>query len=89
MGGGGIRYNSSRGGAYIHTSVLQAWNHQYLSGNILFYIFFLGGGGGGGGVGAPLAQVVESRTFDRKVPGSNLTRGAVLCPCARHFIFIA
>ena len=30
--------------------------------------------------GAPLAQLVECRTLDRKVPGSNLTRGAVLCP---------
>ena len=30
--------------------------------------------------GAPLAQLVECRTLDRKVVGSNLTRGAVLCP---------
>ena len=31
-------------------------------------------------VGAPLAQSVECRTLDRKVTGSNLARGAVLCP---------
>ena len=30
--------------------------------------------------GAPIAQLVEHRTLDRKVVGSNLTRGAVLCP---------
>ena len=29
---------------------------------------------------APLAQLVECRTLNRKVAGSNLTRGAVLCP---------
>ena len=29
--------------------------------------------------GSPLAQLVECRTLDRKVAGSNLTRGAVLC----------
>ena len=39
--------------------------------------------------GAPLAQLVECRTLDRKVAGSNLARGAVLCPLARHLIFIA
>ena len=31
-------------------------------------------------MGAPLAQLVECRTLDRKVVGLNLTRGAVLCP---------
>ena len=30
--------------------------------------------------GAPLAQLVECRTHDRNVAGSNLNRGAVLCP---------
>ena len=30
--------------------------------------------------GAPLAQLVECRTRDRKVMGLNLARGAVLCP---------
>ena len=30
-------------------------------------------------IGASLAQLVELRTLDRKVAGSNLTRGAVLC----------
>ena len=35
--------------------------------------------------GAQLAQLVECH----KVASSNLTRGAVLCPSARHFIFIA
>ena len=30
--------------------------------------------------GAPLALLVECRTLDRKVAGSNHTRGAVLCP---------
>ena len=30
--------------------------------------------------GAPLAQLVECRSLDRKVTGSNLTRGEVLCP---------
>ena len=39
--------------------------------------------------GTPLAQLVKCRTFDRKVAGSNLTRSAVLCPSAGHFIFIA
>ena len=39
--------------------------------------------------GAPLAQLVECRTLDCKVAGLNLSRGKVLCPCARHFIFIA
>ena len=29
---------------------------------------------------APFAQLVECRTFDDKVAGSNLTRGAVFCP---------
>ena len=29
---------------------------------------------------APLAQLVECRTHDLKVAGSNLTRGAMLCP---------
>ena len=29
---------------------------------------------------APLAQLVECRTLDCKVPGLILTRGAVLCP---------
>ena len=29
---------------------------------------------------APLAQLVELMTRDRKVMGLNLTRGAVLCP---------
>ena len=29
--------------------------------------------------GTPLAQLVECQTLDRKVTGSNLTRGAVLC----------
>ena len=28
----------------------------------------------------PFAQLVECRTLDRKVAGSNFTRGAVLCP---------
>ena len=32
---------------------------------------------------------VECRTLDHKVAGSNLTRAALLWPCARHFIFIA
>ena len=32
------------------------------------------------GRGAPLAQFVECRTLDCKVVGSNLTKGAVLCP---------
>ena len=31
----------------------------------------------------------ERRIPDRKVVGSILTRGAVLCPLARHFIPIA
>ena len=32
-------------------------------------------------MGAPLAQLEEYRTLDHiKVAGSNLTRGAVLCP---------
>ena len=39
--------------------------------------------------GAPSAQLVECRTRDRKVMGLNLTRGAVLCPWARHFLCIA
>ena len=39
--------------------------------------------------GAPLAQLVEYRTLDHKVVCSILTRVAVLCPWARHFIFIA
>ena len=30
------------------------------------------------GRGAPFAQLVECRTLDRKVPGSNLTRGCVV-----------
>ena len=30
--------------------------------------------------GSALAQLVESRTLDRKVAGWNLTRGTVLCP---------
>ena len=30
--------------------------------------------------GAPIAQLGERRTLDRKVAGSILTRGAVLCP---------
>ena len=30
--------------------------------------------------GAPLAQLVECQTLDRKVAGLNLTRGTVLCP---------
>ena len=30
-----------------------------------------------GYLGTPLAQMVECRTLDRKVAGSNLTRGAV------------
>ena len=30
--------------------------------------------------GAPLAQLVECRTLYSKVDGSNLARGAVLCP---------
>ena len=30
--------------------------------------------------GALLAQLVEYRTLDGKVIGSNLTRGALLCP---------
>ena len=30
--------------------------------------------------GAPLALLVECRSLDRKVAGSNLARGAVLCP---------
>ena len=29
--------------------------------------------------GAPIAQLVERQTLDRKVAGSNHTRGAVLC----------
>ena len=29
--------------------------------------------------GAPLAQLVECQTLDRKVAGSNLTRGTMLC----------
>ena len=32
---------------------------------------------------------VECQTFDCKVAGSNLTRGAVLCSFARHYIFSA
>ena len=40
-------------------------------------------------MGAPLAQLVECRTRDCKVMGLNLTRGAVLCPWARHFLCIA
>ena len=39
--------------------------------------------------GAPLAQLVECRARDPEVAGSNSTGGAVLCPWARHFIFIA
>ena len=31
-------------------------------------------------VGEPIAQLGERRTLDRKVAGSILTRGAVLCP---------
>ena len=30
--------------------------------------------------GAPLPQLVECQTLDRKVVGSNLTRSVVLCP---------
>ena len=30
-------------------------------------------------MGAPLAQLVECRTLDHKVVGSNLMKGAVLC----------
>ena len=30
--------------------------------------------------GAPLAHLVECHTLDRKVVGTNLTRGVVLCP---------
>ena len=30
--------------------------------------------------GVPLAQLVECRTPDRKIAGSNLTRSAALCP---------
>ena len=30
--------------------------------------------------GAPIAQLGERQTLDRKVAGSILTRGAVLCP---------
>ena len=40
-------------------------------------------------LGASLAQLLVNRTLDRKVAGSNLTRGAVLCPRAKHFMFIA
>ena len=40
-------------------------------------------------LGELLAQLVECRTFDCKVSGSNFTRGAVLCPRARHYILIA
>ena len=36
-------------------------------------------------VGARLAQLVECLTLDHTVAVSNLTRGAVLCPYARHF----
>ena len=32
------------------------------------------------GMGAPIAQLGGRRTLDRKVAGSILTRGAVLCP---------
>ena len=39
--------------------------------------------------GAPIAQLVERRTLNRKVAKSNLTRVAVLCLWARHFIPIA
>ena len=36
--------------------------------------------------GAPIAQLGEHATIDRKVASLILTRGAVLCPWARHFI---
>ena len=39
--------------------------------------------------GAPIAQLGERRTLDRKVADSILTRGALLCSSARHFVPIA
>ena len=36
--------------------------------------------GATGDEGAPIAQLGERRTLDRKVAGSIITRGAVLCP---------
>ena len=33
-----------------------------------------------GDEGAPISQLGERRTLDRKVAGSIITRGAVLCP---------
>ena len=36
--------------------------------------------------GAPIAQLGECRTLDRKVAGLILTRGVVLCLRAGHFI---
>ena len=38
---------------------------------------------------AAVKKLVECRTLDREIAGSNLTRGALLCPSTRHFIFIA
>ena len=39
--------------------------------------------------GATIAQLGEHRTPDRKVVGSILTQGVLLCPGVRHFIPIA
>ena len=36
-----------------------------------------------------VAQLGERRTLDRKVAGSILTRGMLLCPRARHLFLIA
>ena len=46
-------------------------------------------GYGGGSYGAPIAQLGECQTFDRKVTSLIPTQGVLLCPSARHFIPIA
>ena len=54
-----------------HVLISQFWREKILDSVISMYIITMG---------APSAQMIEYRTLDRKVSGSNPTRGAVLCP---------